>query len=148
MAAGLKMVEGDFVINASGNIEVVSQTDKCSRDFGKMLVSAREFAGNEASFYRYNPNYGTELDNKSLYAGLSRMSIRDVVIGVLNTAIQDYLSSQESRDNLDIGEIITGVDFDVFYDSADLRNLIVDIRFTTAQSTNEVSLGQYVQPIQ
>jgi hypothetical protein len=148
MAAGLKIVGGDFVINASGKVEIVQQTDKCTRDFGKMLVTRTAFAGNETSFDRYNKDYGTELENKSLYFGLSRMAVRDVVIGLLNSAIKRYIALQETRDNLDIGEIVTNVNFEVFYDSADLRNLIIDIKFTTAQNPNEISVGQFNQPIQ
>ena len=148
MAVGLKMVGGDFVINGSGKVEIVRHTDKCTRDFGKMLLTSKEYEGNETEYSRYNPNYGTELENRSLYSGLSRMSIREVIIGLLNKAIADYIRLQESRDNLDIGEIITNVNLDVYYDADDLRSLIVDISFGTAYGGGEISLGQFTQSVE
>ena len=150
MAVGLKIIGGDFVINGSGRVEMVEQSDKCSRDLGKMLVTSKLFSNNEneTTYSRYNPNYGTELENRSLYSGLSRMSIRDTIIGLLNNAISTYIRLQEGRDNLDIGEVITYIDFDVYYDVDDLRNLIIDIKFGTAYGGGELSLGQFVQSIE
>lgn len=148
MAVGLKIVEGDVVINASGNLEMVEQNEKCARDLGKMLLTGSEYTGNETQFERYNPNYGTELNNKNQYRGLSRMSIRDTVIMLLNAGIKRYLTIQEGRDNLDLGEIITNIDFDVYYDMEDLRELVIEIKFGTAYSNQEISLGQYTQSIE
>ena len=96
MAVGLKFIEGDFVITPSGNIEIVEQSKKCARDLGKMAVTNKEFYGNETTYSRYNPNYGTELNNRSLYAGLSRQSIRDTVIQLLNQAFTYYKVLQET----------------------------------------------------
>ena len=72
MAVGLKIVEGDVVINNAGLIDVVEQTAKCLRDFGKMISTKKEYYGNETAYYRYNPSYGTELENKSRYRGMSK----------------------------------------------------------------------------
>jgi len=148
MAVGLKMVNGDFVINQSGKVAMVNEVDKCTRDFGKMLITEKEHADNTTIYERYNPDYGTELNNKSLYTGLSRMGKRDIVIITLNSAISSYLKLQESRDNLDFGEVITGVDFDAFYDVRDMRNLIIDIKFETAYGSEPISLGQFVQNVE
>lgn len=147
MAVGLKIVEGDFIINPSGSVAVVEQNEKCSRDFGKMLVTSKEFIGNTTSFDRYNSDYGTELENRSMYFGLSRMSIRDVVILLLNQAISNYLKLQEGRNNLDYGEVITEVDFNVYYDVQDLRNLMVDIKFKTALGGGYITAGQFIQAL-
>jgi hypothetical protein len=148
MAVGLKIVNGDFIINPSGNIEMAQQNEKCSRDFGKMLLTAKENADNTTTYERYNPDYGTDIDNKSLYVGQSRMGKRDTVIMILNASISSYLKLQESRDNLDFGEVITNIDFDVFYDVRDLRNLVIDIRFETAYGGETISLGQFVQNVE
>src|SRR5271157_2878356 len=116
MAAGLTWVNGDFILDASGTVPVVTSTNKCTRDLGKMLVTSTEFGGNETSYTRYNPNYGTELNNLALYRGLSRSAIRDVVLMKLNEAIAGYIILQESRANLEIGEIITYVTTDAVFD--------------------------------
>lgn len=148
MAVGMKIVNGDFVIGQSGGIEMVDQADKGTRDFGKMLLTGKEYPNNTTTYNRYNPNYGTELENKSQYVGLSRMGKRDSVIMLLNEAIASYLKLQESRDNLDFGEVITNVDFEVFYDVRDMRNLIIDIKFETAYGGQPISLGQFVQNVE
>jgi hypothetical protein len=137
MAAGLKIVDGDIVIQSSGMIETTSGSRKCLRDFAKMVTTKSEFASNESSTYtssineassvstRYNPSYGTELDNFALYRGLSRAAARDMVIMKLNEAIDNYLRLQESRTNLELGEIISYVNFDVVYDTSDMRRLLI-----------------------
>jgi len=147
MAVGLKIINGDFVINNSGLLEVVDQNDKCIRDFGKMLVTEREYTGNTTKYYRYNPKYGTELNNKNQFRGMSRLAIRDTAILLLNSAINDYLRKQETRDNLDLGEIIRYVNFEVFYDVGDLRKLIIEIFFGTAYSNEAIFLGEYEQSV-
>ena len=149
MAVGLKIVNGDIVISASGNIEIVEQDKKCTRDFGKMLITEKEYNSNTTTYTRYNPDYGVELNNKSLFAGLSRMSIRDTIITLLNEAIKRYINLQESRDNLDIGEIITSINFDAYYDSKDARYLIVEIYFSTAYTGQQsISMGQFIQAVE
>jgi len=148
MAVGLKIVNGDFIIGQGGTIEMVSEVTKCTRDFGKMLVTEKEYTTNITTYERYNPEYGTELNNKAQYVGLSRMGKRDSVTMLLNDAIASYLKLQESRDNLDFGEVITNVDFDAFYDVRDMRNLIIEISFETAFGGQPVSLGQYIQNVE
>lgn len=147
MAVGLKMAGGDFVINNSGTLDILEQNEKCARDIGKMLVTGKEFSGNETTFVRYNPNYGTELDNKNQYRGMSRAAIRDTIIIILNDAINGYLRLQENRDNLDLGEIIRYINFEAFYDVRDLRNLILEVKFGTAYSNEEITLGRYSQSV-
>ena len=148
MAVGMKIVNGDFIINQSGGIEMVEETAKGTRDFGKMLITGKEYPNNTTTYDRYNPEYGTELDNKSQYVGLSRMGKRDSVIMLLNNAIATYLKLQESRSNLDFGEVITNVEFDAFYDVRDMRNLIIEIKFETAYGGQPISLGQFVQNVE
>lgn len=148
MAVGLKIIGGDFVISPAGAIEMVDQTDKCTRDFGKMLMTDKEYPNNTTTYDRYNPDYGTELNNKSQYVGLSRMGKRDSVIILLNDAINNYLKLQESRNNLDFGEVITNVNFEVFYNVRDMRNLIIDVSFETAYGGQTISLGQFIQNVE
>jgi len=146
MAVGLKFIEGDIVINESGCVETLNPAQKVIRDFGKMLVTDSEFSNNVTSYYRYNPNYGTQLNNKLLYNGLSRIAVHDMVVLKLNESIQNYISKQEQRSNLSLEEIITEVNFDVLFDSTDLRKLLIDIKYSTLYETN-ATVGQYLQTI-
>jgi hypothetical protein len=148
MAIGLKFIDGDFIVNLLGKAEISVQEEKCARDFGKMLITSKEFAGNETNFLRYNPNYGTDLDNTNLFVGLSRATIRDVVISILNANISNYVAMQESRNNLDYGEIITNVNFEVYYDADDLRKLLLDIKISTALGGEPISVGQFTQTLE
>jgi len=146
MAIGLKMVNGDFVFDPAGRLEFVSDTDKCIRDLHKFLVTNKSYDAYSEGFERYNPNYGTDLSKMELYQDLSRNAAREVVIGLLNEAIAYYIELQESRDNLDYGEIITGVNFDVYYNPEDIRQLIVSVTVATLLS-GEIALGEFIQQI-
>jgi hypothetical protein len=113
-----------------------------------MLITDKEYADTITTYDRYDPDYGTELNNKSRYTGLSRMGKRDAIIMILNEDVASYLKLQESRSNLDFGEVITNVDFEVFYDARDMRNLIIEINFETAYGGQPISLGQYIQNVE
>ena len=146
MAIGLKIVNGDVVFNTSGSLEFITPGVKCARDFGKFLSTDQEFESNQESFYRYNPDYGTELDNRNLYLGLSRLAIRDTITKKLNEAINWYLRLQEGRINLNIEEIIASVKFDVYYDDDNPAQLNIDINYTDVQGDSK-TLGEYQQLI-
>ena len=147
MATGLKIINGDFVINDSGSVETLLSKEKCARDLGKMLITEKENTSNETSYYRYNSTYGTDLNNQLNYQGLSRPMIKDIVTILVNQAITNYISLQEGRTNLSIDEIITGVNFTVLYNSEDLKIILIDIKYTTLASNSEQSLGQFVQNV-
>ena len=146
MAIGLKISKGDVVINRSGSLEFLGPGDKCKRDFGKLLVTKSEYESNTTTFTRYNPTYGTELDNKILYFGLSKLTIKDVIVQKLNESINTYLRLQESRKNLNIEEIISGVKLDVYYNETDPFILNIDIRYTNVLGETQV-LGEYTQTV-
>jgi hypothetical protein len=146
MAIGLKIVNGDFVLDNSGQVQMLNVAEKCRRDIGKFLITESEYANNETTYYRYNPQYGTEINNKILYEGLPRSAIRDTVVTKLNEALRYYVTNQETRNNLDLEEILTGFDFDVFFDSFDPTKLLIDIRFQTL-TADEETLGQFEQRV-
>ena len=77
MAVGLQIVDGDFVVNASGTLATLLPSQKCARDLGKVLVTEIEDSNNETEYYRYNPTYGTALNNTLLYNNISRVAARD-----------------------------------------------------------------------
>jgi len=146
MAIGLKIIDGDFIVDSGGIVQMLTPAEKCSRDIGKLLITKSEYIGNETTYSRYNPQYGTEIDNKLLYAGVSRSIIRDTVITKLNEALTYYVSLQESRNNLDLEEILTGFDFDVFFDSYDPTTLLINMRFQTL-TADQQTLEQFEQKV-
>lgn len=117
MAIGLSIISKDIVISNNGTLDLISGQDKVSRDFKKMLQTDVESPNNTTSYYRYNPLYGTELNRRELYNGLSRQSILEVINLLCNQAIKNYIALQESRDNLDIEEVITAVNYHTVYDN-------------------------------
>ena len=146
MAVGIKIANGDFIVNDNGSIDFVGPADKCARDFGKMLQTKKEYADNTKSLYRYNSDYGTELDNSAMYRNLSREATRDVIIILLNEAIARYLKLQEGRMDLDIEEIITKVKIDAYYDYYNLSNLILNIKYSTILNEDQTP-GLFMQTI-
>lgn len=146
MATGFNIVNGDLVITTAGTLETLVPSKKCSRDLGKMLTTNSEYYGNETAYVRYNPSYGTELNNTSLYRNLSREAIRDVAVMKINEAVKDYIAVQESRTNLELGEIITYFNFDVVFDAANATKLIITISFGNAE-VGDVFLNTFTQAI-
>lgn len=146
MAVGLKILNGDFIVNDNGSVDFVGPADKCSRDIGKMLQTKKEYTDNTKDFYRYNPNYGTEIDNSSQYRNLSRESTREVVIMLLNEALARYIGLQENRQDLDVEEIITKVRIDAYYDYYNMSNLIIDIKYSTILVEDQTP-GLFLQTI-
>jgi len=146
VAVGIKIANGDFIVNDNGSIDFVGPADKCARDFGKMLQTKKEYVANTKNDYRYNPNYGTELDNSAMYRNLSRESTREVIIIMLNEAITRYLKLQEGRMDLNIEEIITKVKIDAYYDYYNLSNLILNIKYSTILNEDQTP-GLFMQTI-
>ena len=96
MAIGLKIINGDFVIDGSGALDYVSEGSKCLRDFGKMLVTDHEGMDNVTTYYRYNPLFGSQLRNLSKQTGLSKQSLLSFAKELVFTSIQNYLLSELS----------------------------------------------------
>lgn len=146
MAVGINIISGDIVITEQGTFDILSPALKCSRDLKKFLLTSIEFYGNETTYSRYNPTYGTELDNKLLYSGLSRQGIIDTVTMKLNEALNNYISLQEKRVNLDLQEVITNITFDVLFSLDDPTTLLIKILYTTLSGT-VVTLENFSQKV-
>ncbi len=110
MAIGLKLVNKDIVLLPQGSLEFITGTEKCSRDFDKMLQTDIEASSNVTNYYRYNPLFGTELNRQELFSGLTMRDSAALVHTLLSQSIKNYLALQETRTNLSPGEIITAVD--------------------------------------
>ena len=146
MAVGLQIIDGDIAISQAGNLIYSSGNDKCLRDFGKMLKTDAEYPGNETSYYRYNPTYGTLLRRRELFKGIRRSATIDVVNTIVNNAIQTYITLQESRDNLSLEEIITNVELFSFFDAGNKNNIICKINIQNAAGmTSELGFIQSIQ---
>ena len=146
MAVGLKIIDGDVVVNNRGTLDVSSGNDKCLRDFGKMLQTQKENDKNFTEYYRYNPEYGTNLGQKELFNGISRHAAVTTINLLIEEAIQDYLSIQESRSNLSPEEIITNVDYHTYFDPDNKSQIICSIKITNGHG-EEIDAGIFTEQV-
>lgn len=146
MAEGLKIVNGDWSVDANGGVRRVTGSDKLSRDFGKMIVTDAETPQNQTTYYRYNPTYGNYVNNTSLFANLPQIGKLEAVVELMYTTIQNYITLQEARNNLDLSEIIVDINFDAYYDIYDPTKIIIPIRITNGEGL-ELSETEFEQRI-
>ena len=146
MAAGLKIVNGDFSIDVSGALEYANEGEKCLRDFGKMLVTDNEGIDNITTYYRYNPSYGSQLKNLSRQTGLKRNSLLNFAKELVYISIRNYLDLQESRNNLSEGEVIVDIKYDVYYDPNNLSTILIPMSLTNGQG-QIFNLGEFEERI-
>ena len=130
MAIGLKIVNGDFVIDGSGALEYATEGEKCLRDFGKMLVTNNEGMDNVTTYYRYNPAYGNQLRNLSRQTGLQKNALLNFAKELMYITIDNYLKLQEDRKNLSEGEIIISINYDVYFDPDNPSLILIPIKIT------------------
>lgn len=114
-----KFKNGDFVPTMSGSFAKVSGSDKVARDIDKLLSTDVEFAGSESKYSRYNPDYGTQLNNKKLFKGLSEAEVLNKVNELVRQALEYYVSSQKNSDNLPLDET---VNYFEYYSVIDAKN--------------------------
>lgn len=146
MAQGLKIINGDWTITGDGSVEVISGVDKCLRDFGKVLNTNIETAANETTYYRYNPSYGSFFNNTELFFNMTRKTRLDTMKELIYNSIQNYLTLQESRDNIEMGEVIASIKFDAYYDQLNPTKILIPIRLLSGTGL-EVSAGTYEETV-
>lgn len=113
MATGLKIENGDFVIT-NKEIELLNGYEKLKRDLLKFLLTEKENLRNTTDYYRYNPNFGTDINNKELYINMNYSTKVDLVKEKLGACLRYYIAVQESRSNISLDEIISNIDLLVF----------------------------------
>lgn len=145
MAIGLKIIDGDVNILPSGKLDTIEESEKAARDFVKMMRTDVESFDDLTEYYRYNPKYGNLL-SRLIAQGLGRLTIIEVATSLLQTSIQNYLSLQESRNNLSAGEIIINVSYDVAFNIDEPSVLIVPVSITTAEGLT-YNLGEFEERI-
>lgn len=143
---GFAFSNGDFVYNPSGFFEKVTGTQKIRRDIYKRLVTDKQFDSNQTTYERYNPDYGTSLNNKKVFAQLSRADILNTINSMVNAALQDQVANQKNQVNLPADEVIDYVDFITVYDSKkqDLAKCSITVKLVTGQV---IDLGTFVQKV-
>jgi hypothetical protein len=143
---GFSFSNGDFVFNPSGYFEKVTGAEKVRRDMFKRLASDKEFDTNKTNYYRYNPNYGTKLNNKKIFANLSRANVLPTINSLINEALQDAVASQKIQTNMSPDELINYVDFFTIYDSNNpaLAKCTITVSLLTGQTLN---LGTFTQEL-
>lgn len=145
MAVGIKMISGDIIISPSGKLELVSNGQKCIRDFDKMLKTDVESGSNKTKYYRYNPSYGNMISTL-IGQNFSRKQILEIASELTYQTIQNYLSLQETRNNLESGEIIINTNFNTYFDTDNPSLLLIPIKITNAEGLT-YDLGEYEQEI-
>ena len=136
MAIGLQFINGDFVI--SGNkLQFVGGIEKTKRDFRKFLLTDTESPDNKTLYFRYNPNYGTDINKLNSYKDLSQRAILDLMELKLDRALKYYVSLQETRKNLSAGEVITDIASTVYQDLYNQQkiNFQILVAVATGEST-------------
>jgi hypothetical protein len=143
MAIGLKIVNGDFLIEGR-KLSFIQDNEKLLRDFRKFLLTEAEQENNLTSYYRYNPKYGTNTNNKELYINLSTQSIIDLINQNLSISIKYYVALQESRNNLSLGEIISNVEYMTYADTVDKRIIRINMNIIVPKN-NVLNVGTFSQ---
>ena len=127
MAVGLKIIDGDYVINNDGTILGISGNDKGKRDFEKMLLTDAVDMEKNPNTIRYNPLYGTKLNHKDLFKNVKTTVAGDIIDSLIREAVDYYLKLQENRTNLTAEEIITDIEIYTYPDRDDGRFIIIDM---------------------
>ena len=143
MAIGVKIVDGDFLIQ-NRKLIFVQDNEKLLKDFRKFLLTEAETTNNATTYYRYNPKYGTLINDKSLYMNLSNDSTIDLINQNLGKSIKYYIALQEARSNLSLGEIISNVEFMTFADPYDARVIKISMKIITPKN-NTINVGTFTQ---
>ena len=133
MAEGLKFIGGDWHIGANGGVGRVSGREKLSRDFNKMMVTDAETPQNQTNYYRYNPAYGSYVNNPSLFSNMPQSDKLNAIAELMYNTIQNYITLQETRNNLDLSEIIADIDFDAYFDTYDPTKVVIPIKITNGE---------------
>ena len=136
MAVGIAFNNGDFNINGEGKLALVMNSEKCARDFNKMLKTEIVNFTTDPNNTRYNPYYGTQLYDPNLLKGLSPSTQIDILNTAMATAVNYYIKLQESRTNLSIDEVITNVDSMIYQDPSNKQRLIIKMTVYTGNSNS------------
>ena len=145
MAIGFKINNGDFLIE-NKKITFIQDNEKLLRDFRKFLMTESENDNNLTTYYRYNPKYGTNINNKALYTNLSTSSVIQLINQNLSSNIKYYVTLQEGRSNLSLGEIITNVEFMTFLDTNIKTQINIAINIIVP-GNNVLNVGTFTQSV-
>lgn len=146
MARGLKIENGDWVIE-NKSLVTVDKYDKVRRDLHKFLLTEKEYDENVTEYFRYNPNYGVELNRVFLYKGLDTQTIIDQMNKSLKNSLKWYISLQESRSNLSYEEIILDMQFYIFIDPDNKTKLKFKVDLLMQGNKTYNTLGVYSQEV-
>lgn len=144
MALGIQIINGDFVLS-SRKLVFVQNLDKVKRDFVKFLTTDKESTLNKTSYIRYNPKYGTNINNTELYKNLTQKATLDMLEMQLSDAIKYYITLQETRKNLSLSEVISDLVFSVYQDLDNVQKIKFNIQVQVATGqTTVLNLSQEV----
>jgi hypothetical protein len=107
---------GDLVFAGNGSYSRVTGNDKVRRDITKLLSTDTEFVGNETTYDRYNSEYGIALNNKKVFAGLSRSEVIEKINAMFKSSLEHYVNIQKNQENLPLDEVVNYFDFFTYSD--------------------------------
>lgn len=148
MAIGLDIIDGDFVINANGSLNFITETTKCSRDFLKMMQTSAAPDTNttvENGTYRYNSSYGNVLIDVKSFGNIKKSNVIDSINILMDQALKNYVTAQDDRTDQSLGEIILAVDYETYFHPDNQDTVLIHIFITTPSGV--VDIGTFSQQV-
>lgn len=143
---GFVIKNGDWSLNGSGCLDTVSGSEKVKRDIYKRLTTDKHWGGNDTPYFRYNKDYGTKLNNASIYTNMSRKDQLSAVNNAVGEALNDLVNSQKADTQLPIDEVIDTFDYYSYFDQQNAANIKCKISVKLLNGTI-MDLGTFSQPI-
>lgn len=143
---GFKIKNGDFVLDESGYFQTVSSIDKIKRDLYKRLTTDKYWGSNETAYYRYNPDYGTVLNNYAIYNKVQGVDLITTINNAIQAALIDIVKTQKADTQLPYDEVIDVFDYYSYFDP---HNPIIVKSKITVKLVNgtTLNLGTFSQDI-
>lgn len=141
---GFKIQNGDLVLDESGYFVTVSSADKVKRDLHKRLSTDSYWGSNDTSYFRYNKDYGVDLNNNLIYQNQSGTNLLNVVNSSVQKALSAMVSSQKADANIPFDEIIDKFDYYSYFDSTDASIIKCRIKVSLLNGTT-LDLGTFSQ---
>lgn len=141
---GFKIHNGDLVLDESGYFITVSSADKIKRDLYKRLCTDSYWGNNDTAYYRYNKDYGIDLNNNLIYQGQSGTSLLNVINNSVQKALTSMVASQKADANIPFDEVIDKFDYYSYFDPSNASIVKCRIKVSLINGTT-IDLGTFSQ---
>lgn len=141
---GFKIQNGDLVLDESGYFITVSSADKIKRDLHKRLSTDSYWGDNDTTFFRYNKDYGIDLNNSLIYRNQSGTNLLNVINTSVQKALSAMVASQKADASLPFDEVIDKFDYYSYFDSTNASIVKCRIKVFLVNGTT-LDLGTFSQ---